>query len=65
MPEADELTAIRSAGDLDRLDEAAWSLLERNGWVATPQLLFALKDLLNDEILKRAQSLKAKSDDNA
>lgn len=43
----------------DELDEeAAWCCLEQNGWIAVPQLLFALKDLirekrLNDEDTQR------------
>lgn len=31
--------------------EAAWLEIERRGWVPTPQLLFALKEVIEEEML--------------
>jgi hypothetical protein len=53
MPTADLQTPIRPANDLDVLDEAAWTYLERCGWVCTPQLLFAVKQAIIDEYIIR------------
>lgn len=50
MPTAEPLTAIREANDLDIAEEAAWTYIEVEGWIATPQLLFALKEVCRERL---------------
>jgi hypothetical protein len=50
MPTLDPQTAIRPANDIDLAEEVAWSIIEQRRWVATPQLLFALKALAAEEL---------------
>jgi hypothetical protein len=50
MPSLDPQTAIRLANDIDLAEEVAWSIIEQRKWVATPQLLFALKALAAEEL---------------
>ena len=49
----DALTAIREPCDIDIAEETAWSIIEQNGWIATPQLLFALKAWTKEIVAKR------------
>jgi hypothetical protein len=48
MPKADELTPIRAANDLDLIDDVAWSVISKQGWPASPELLFALKAFITE-----------------
>lgn len=49
MPEHDAQTWLRDVADIDWIEEEAWRLIAVNGWVAMPELLFALKDLLKQD----------------
>ena len=50
MPTAEPLTPIREANDLDIAEEAAWTYIETSGWVVTPQLFFAIKQLCRERL---------------
>lgn len=39
-----------AASDEDVIEEAAWLWLERAGWVATPELFFAMKTLIREQM---------------
>jgi hypothetical protein len=52
MPILDPQTAIRFANDLDRAEEAAWTRIELEGWIPTPQLLFALKQVHRERMIE-------------
>ena len=56
----DALTAIREPCDIDVAEETAWSIIEQNGWIATPQLLFALKAWTKEIVEKRIRFDAAK-----
>jgi hypothetical protein len=47
MPEADLQTWQRPASDIDWLEEEAWRRASK--WTITPQLLFAMMDLVAQE----------------
>jgi hypothetical protein len=47
MPEADLQTPIRNHSDIDWLEEEAWRRASK--WTITPQLLFAMMDLVAEE----------------
>lgn len=50
MPTADPPTAIREPNDIDLADGAAWTYIETSGWVVTPQLFFAIKQLCRERL---------------
>jgi hypothetical protein len=47
MPIADPQEVIRAASDIDWLEEEAWRRASQ--WTITPQLLFAMMDLVAQE----------------
>lgn len=42
--------------DIDWIEEEAWRLIQVNGWRATPELLFALKAMLEERPLNEANN---------
>jgi hypothetical protein len=42
---------VRVTSEEEVIEDAAWKWLERCGWVATPMLLFAMKDLIREQML--------------
>ena len=54
----DAPTAIREPNDVDIAEETAWSIIQQNKWIATPQLLFALKAWTKEIMEKRNASEK-------
>jgi hypothetical protein len=56
MPDA--LEAIRPHSDIDWIEEEAW--LRAQQWTPTPQLIFALKAQIEDEITPKLKTCKCK-----
>ena len=53
IPTPDPLTPFREPNDIDKAEEAAWSYIEMMGFVPTPQLLFALKEVAREMMAEK------------